>query len=102
MHKTLAKGARTLVECLELRAKASVESTEEHQDMNHQISDDNFIHKSSDTRQYGISDEEKFQEECIIPDRQNLADGIQELCSGDQIHTKVRSEILLENIFQEF
>ena len=58
---------------------------------------------SSDTRNYGISDEEEFQEECIICDQQNLADEIQKLCFGDQVDPNIgSSEVLLENISQEF
>ena len=67
------------------------------------VSDDNFVDNSSDMRHYGISDEEEFQEECIIPDQQNLAHEIQELCSGDQNDPNIgSSEILLDNISQEF
>ena len=52
---------------------------------------------------YGIIDEEEFQEECVIPDQQNLARKIQELCSGDQDDPNIRSsEVLLDNISQEF
>ena len=58
---------------------------------------------SSDTRNYRISDEEEFQEECIIPDQQNLADKNQELCLGDQVDPNIdSSKVLLENISQEF
>ena len=62
-----------------------------------------FVENSSDTRHYGINDEEEFQEECIIPDQQNLAHEIQELCSGDQDDPNIgSSEVLLDNISQEF
>ena len=76
-----------------------VESPEEQQKSSHQVSNDTFIENSSDTRPYGISEEEEFQEECIIPDQRNLADEIQELCSGDQDDPNIG---LLENIYQEF
>ena len=79
-----------------------VENPEEQQKSSHQVSDDNFIENSSDRRHYGISDEEEFQEECIIPDQQNLADEIQELCSGYQVDPNISSDILLGNIAQEF
>ena len=80
-----------------------VESPEEQQESSHQVSDGNFIESSSDTRHYDISDEEEFQEECMIPNQQNLADEIQELCSGDQVDPNIgSSEDLLENISQEF
>ena len=79
--QTCRKRARTSVECSQVRTRTSVESPEEQQQSSHQLSDENFIENSSDMRHYGISDEEEFQEECIIPDQQNLADEIQELCS---------------------
>ena len=67
------------------------------------MSDDNFVENSSDTRPYDISDKEEFQEECIIPDQQNLAHKIQESCSGDQDDPNIgSSEVLLDNISQEF
>lgn len=56
---------------------------------------------SSDTRYYDISDEEKFQEESIIPDQQNLMEGVQELCSGNQGDPNIGSEVFLENISHE-
>ena len=87
--------ARTSVECQQVRAKTSVESREEQQETSHQVTDDNFVY-------YGISDEEEFQEECIIPDQQNLAHEIQELCSGDQNDPNIgNSEVLFDNISQE-
>ena len=80
-----------------------VESPEEQQESSHQVSDGNFIESSSDTRHYDISDGEEFQEQCMIPNQQNLADEIQELCSGDQVYPNIgSSEDLLENISQEF
>ena len=97
--QTCRKRAKTSVEWPQVRARTSVESPEEQQESSHQVSDDNFIENSSDTRHYGISDEEEFQEECIIPDQQNLADEIQGLCSGDQVYPNIgSSEILLKNI----
>lgn len=56
---------------------------------------------SSDTRYYDIRDEEKFQEESIIPDQQNLMEGVQELCSGNQGDPNIGSEVFLENISHE-
>ena len=101
--QTCRKRARTSVECQQVRARTSVESPEEQQETSHQVSDDNFVENSSGTRHYGISDEEEFQEECIIPDQQNLAHEIQELCSGDQNDPNIgSSEVLLDNISQEF
>ena len=50
-----------------------------------------------------ISGEKEFQEECIIPDQQNLAHEIQGLCSGDQDDQNTgSSEVLLDNISQKF
>ena len=67
------------------------------------MSNDSFVENSSDTRPYDISDKEEFQEQCIIPDQQNLAHEIQELCSGDQDDPNIGStEVLLDNISQEF
>ena len=80
--QTCDKRARTLVEYSEISTKTSVESPEEQKELSHQLRDDNFIENSSDTRRYGISDEKEFQEECIIPVQQNLADEIQQLFSG--------------------
>ena len=79
------------------------ESPEEQQETGHQISNDNSVKNSSDTRHYGIKDEEEFQEECIIPDQQNLAYEIQGLCSGDQDDQNIgSSEVLLDIISQKF
>ena len=81
----------------------SQKSPEEQQKSSHQVNDEKFIQNSSDTRHYGISHEEEFQEECIIPGQQNLADEIQELCSGDQVDPNIGSgKVLLDNISQEF
>ena len=97
--QTCRKRARTSVEYPHVRARTLVESPWEI----HQVSDDNFVENFSDTRHYGINDEEEFQEECIIPDKQNLAHEIQELCSGGQDDTNIgSSEVLLDNISQEF
>ena len=73
-HKPVQTGPE-----LWLRARTSVESPEEQQESIYQIIDDNFAENSSDTRHYGISDEEEFHEEWIIPDQQNLTHEIQEL-----------------------
>lgn len=90
--QTCQKRARTLAECLE-----------KQQELSHQVSDDNFIENSADTRHYGISDEEGFQREHIIPDQQNLAHEIQELCSSDQDDPDIgSSEVLLDNISHKF
>ena len=67
--QTCRKSARTSVECQKVRARSSAESPEEQQETSHQVSDDNFVENSSDTGHYGISDEEEFQEESIIPDQ---------------------------------
>ena len=85
-----------------LEERTSVENPEEQKKSSHQVSDDNFIDNSSDMRRYGISDEEEFQEECIIPDQQNLPDEIQELCLGYQVDPNISSDILLGNISHEF
>ena len=101
--QTCQKRARTSAECPQVRARTSVESAEEQQQSSHQVSNENFTKSSSDTTHYGISVEEEFQEECIIPDQQNLADEIPELCSGNQVDPNIgSSEILLDNISQEF
>ena len=99
--QTCRKKARTSVECQQVRARTSAEIPEEQQETSHQVSDDNFVENFSDTRHYGISDEEKFQEECTIPDQQNLAHEIQELCLGDHNDPNIcSSEVLLDNISQ--
>ena len=96
------EGEHVAAQTCRKRAITQVESPEEQQETSHQVSDDNFVENSSDTRHYGISDEEEFQEECIIPDQQNLAHEIQELCSGDQDDPNIgSSEALLDNISQE-
>ena len=101
--QTCRKRARTSVECPQVRTRASGESPEEQQESTHQVGDNNFIENSPDTRHYGIPDEEEFLEKCIIPDQQNLADEIQELCSRDQVDPNIgSSEVLLDNISQEF
>ena len=97
------EGKHVAAQTCRKRARTSVESPEEQQELSHQVSDNNFVENSSDTRHYGICDEEEFQEECIIPDQQNLADEIQELCSGDQVDPNIgSSEVLPKNISQKF
>ena len=92
-----------MAECPQVRARILVDSPKEQQEISHQVSDDDFVENSSDTRHYGINDEEEFQEECIIPDQQNLAHEIQELCSGDQDDSNIgSSEGFFDNISQEF
>ena len=101
--QTCRKRARTSVECLQVRVRTSVERPEKQQGTSHQVSDDNFVENFSDTRCYGINDEEGFQREHIIPDQQNLAHEIQELCSSDQDDPNIgSSEVLLDNISQKF
>ena len=90
-----------MVDCPQVKGRTSVESPEEEQESSHQVTDDNFTENSSDTRHYDISGEEEFQEKCIIPDRQNLADEFQEQCSSDQVDQSTGSEVLVENISYE-
>ena len=73
-------GEAIAVQTCRKRPRTSVESPEGQQETSHQLVDDNFHENSSDTRHYGISDEEEFQDECIIPDQQNLDHETQELC----------------------
>ena len=82
--------------------RALLANPDEQQKSSHQVSDENFVENSSDMRRYGISDDEEFQEESIIPDQKNLADGIQEMCSGYQVDPNISSDILLGNISHEF
>ena len=76
VEKTCHKRVRTLVECQQVKVTTSVENPEEQQESSHQVSNEKLTENSSDTRRYGISGEEEFQEECIIPDQQNLAENI--------------------------
>ena len=99
--QTSSKRDRTSVESPQVRTRTSVESPKEQQESGYQVSDDNLTENSSDTRYYDISDEEKFQEESIIPDQQNLMEGVQELCSGNQADPNIGSEVFLENISHE-
>ena len=87
---------------LQISARTSVESPEEYKELSHQVRDNGFIESSSNTRRCDISEKKEFQEQCIIPDQQNMADEIQQLCSGDQVDPSIGSEVLLENISQEF
>ena len=50
----------------------------EQGESNHQVREDE---NSFAARPFGMSDEEDSQEECIIPDQQNLKEEIQELCT---------------------
>lgn len=90
-----------MVESPQVRIRASVGSPKEQQESGYQVSNDNLTENSSDTRYYDISDEEKFQEESIIPDQQNPMEGVQELCSGNQADPNIGSEVFLENISHE-
>ena len=72
------KRARTSVECPDPQQ-------DNEEDNQHQVSFDDY---SSDTRPYGESDEENDQEDNIVPDQQNLAEDIQQLCdTGAEIPT---------------
>ena len=53
---------------------------------NHQVND---YENSSATRSFVMRDEEDSQEECIIPDQQNLAEEIQELCTETPVGKKI-------------
>ena len=67
---------------------------------NHPVKDDE---NSSATRPFGISDKEDSQEECIIPDQQNLAEEIPELCTETPArNSNLDYEKLLDNISEEF
>ena len=67
---------------------------------NHQVND---YENSSATRSFGMSDEEDSQEECIIPDQQNLAEETQELCTETPAgKNNLNNEIFLDNISDEF
>ena len=76
VEKSCHKRARTLVECPQVKVTTSVENPEEQQESSQQVSNEKFTENSSDIRRYGISGEEEFQEECIIPGQQNLAENI--------------------------
>ena len=77
-------GEPIAVQTCRKRARTLVESPEEQHERSHQLGDDNFVENSSEARHYWISDEEEFQDECIIPDQQNLDHETQELCSDHQ------------------
>ena len=97
------EGEHVAAQTCRKRVRTSVERPEKQQGTSHQVSDDNFVENFSDKRCYGISDEEAFQREHIIPDQQNLAHEIQELCSSDQDDPNIgSSEVLLDNISQKF
>ena len=51
--QTCRKRTKTSAECPQVRARTSVESSEEQQESSDQVSDDNFIENSSDTKRYG-------------------------------------------------
>ena len=74
-----SKRAGASVESPKRRVRTSFENPPiEQGESNHQVREDE---NSFAARPFGMSDEEDSQEECIIPDQQNLKEEIQELCT---------------------
>ena len=98
---TSRKRARASAESLKHRVRTSLENPPaEPGKSNHHVSDDE---DSSATRPFGMSNKEDSQEECIIPDQQNLAEEIQELCTETSAgNSNLDNKKLLDNISEEF
>ena len=98
---TSSKRARASAAGPKRRVRTSDESSPltEQLESNHQVSDDE---SSSAARAFGMSDED-LQEECIIPNQQNLAEEIQELCTETPAgNSNFNNEILPDIISEEF
>ena len=79
LASTSSKRAEASVERSKGRVWTSFENPPTEQgESNHQVREDE---NSFAARPFGMSDEEDSQEECIIPDQQNLTEEIQELCT---------------------
>ena len=78
LASTSSKRVRASAESPKRRFRTSAENPPTEQgESNHQVSN---AENSSAKRPFGMSDEEEdSQEECIIPDQQNLAEEIQKL-----------------------
>ena len=98
---TSSKRVRASAASPKRRVRTSDESSPltEQLESNHQVIDDE---SSSAARAFGMSDED-LQEECIIPNQQNLAEEIQELCTETPAgNSNFNNEILPDIISEEF
>ena len=108
------KRARTSVECLQQEmcgatpsvecpsaqgssgARTSVECPTDQRQLSELFSD-----STSNTRLYGISEEDLRTEECVVPDPNNIEDEIRLLCSSNDKDTHHAEEEDAENVFLE-
>ena len=60
LHKPVTKGPELRLSAHMYGPEPWLRVQKEQQESNHQVSDDNFIENSLDTRQYDINDEEEF------------------------------------------
>ena len=58
-----------------------------------------FSDSTSNTRPYGISEEDLRAEKCVVPDAENIEDEIRLLCSSNHKDTHQAEEELAENAF---
>ena len=97
LASTYRKRAGASAETPTRRVRTSVENPPTEQgESNPQVSDNE---NSSATSPFGMSDEEDSQEECIIPDQQNLTEEIQKLCTETPAgNSNLDNEKLLDNM----
>ena len=79
-------GARTFVECPSAQGSSGARTSVECPTDQRQISE-LFSDSTSDTRPYGISEEDLTAEECVVPDPRNIEDEIRLLCSSNDKDT---------------
>ena len=60
-----------------------------------------FSDSTSDTKPYGISEEDLRAEECVVPNPENIEDEIRLLCSSNDKDTPQAEEEDAENAFLE-
>ena len=86
-------GAKILVEFPPAQGSSVECSTEQRQVSNQ------FSHRTSDTRPYGINKKESMSEECVVPVPENIEDEIKLLWSGIDKDTLQTEEEDAENSF---
>ena len=86
-------GAKILVEFSPAQGSSVECSTEQRQVSNQ------FSHRTSDTRPYGINEKESMCEECVVPVPENIEDEIKLLWSPNVKDTLQTEEEGAENAF---
>ena len=92
--------ARTSAECPSAQGSSGARTSVECPTDQRQVSE-LFPDSTSDTRPYGINEEDVRTEECVVPDPNNIEDEIRLLCSSNDKDTHHAEEEDAENAFLE-